>query len=96
MKNGTVNLKLSQPQHTDAGRVLGDIYYRTGMLDLFDRDHRFGYPHNGGEHTLTLVNVNPVDVEAWLDLVDETFGDRGKSFTLPSRAILQEATDKLH
>lgn len=85
-------LKLSQPQHTPAGDALRAIYYRTRLCDLFDHDHRSGYPHNGGEHSLVLFQVDADDVAAWLDLVDETMGEKALPFTIASRERLTAAT----
>jgi len=56
------HIDLSQPQHTDLGRLLYRYYYGT-TSDLVKKQflpcEYSGYPHNGGEHTLTL-NVSPV------------------------------------
>lgn len=68
----TLHVKGSQPQHTDAGRLLGQMYYG-GFLDrVLDRSERSGYPHNGGEHTLHL-ELSAADFLAFVEIVRDTF-----------------------
>jgi hypothetical protein len=67
-----IYVKASQPQHTPAGRLLGKMYYG-GFLDkVLTREESHGYPHNGGEHSLSLHMPAP-DVFSFLDVVGETF-----------------------
>lgn len=49
-------VELSAPEHSHLGKLLCHIYYKTTLLDLLDRNKVgvFGFPHNGGRHTLTL------------------------------------------
>jgi hypothetical protein len=72
MSEATVMASMSQPQHTPAGRLVGVMYYRGFLSKALNREEYSGYPHNGGEHTLVLHLV-PSDLNAFLDLVRETF-----------------------
>lgn len=66
-------IKGSQPQHTDAGRLLGyGMYYSGFITDVLDFSQFYGYPHNGGEHSLTLL-VTLDDFKAFIDIVKEKF-----------------------
>lgn len=68
-----VYLDLSQPQHTDAGHLLHQMYYsRPRLLDSLSRDERTGYPHNGGMHTLSL-HMTAEDLLAFRALVQQDF-----------------------
>lgn len=69
----TLRIQASQPQHTEAGRLLGKLYYG-GFLErtLQHGVESFGYPHNGGEHTLSL-RLPAEDAQAWLTLLEESY-----------------------
>lgn len=73
-----IRLDLSQPEHTEAGRLLFAMYYvRPGLIDAMPRDMVSGFPHNGGEHTLRVSMTLP-DLRAFRQLVAEEFaGARG-------------------
>lgn len=66
-------IEASQPQHTDAGALLGHLYYG-GFINktLKHGVESFGYPHNGGLHSLSL-RLAPADLQAWLTLVEEQY-----------------------
>lgn len=67
----------SQPQHTPAGNLLGRMYYRGFLTTLLSREQYSGYPHNGGEHSLTL-SLSKEDLTAFVDTVREKYaGDEG-------------------
>jgi len=67
-----VYVNASQPQHTPAGKLLGKMYYG-GFLDrVLQRDEYSGYPHNGGEHSLSLKLI-PTDLFSFLAIVGESF-----------------------
>ena len=75
-------LNFSQPQHTNAGKLLGDIYYRSKILDMFDRTETWGYPHNGGEHSLEL-RINREELDILIEAIQEKFiGHPGLSYFL--------------
>lgn len=62
----------SQPQHTPAGSLLGRMYYH-GFLDkLLSREQYSGYPHNGGEHSLTL-SLSEEDLSAFMAIAREKY-----------------------
>lgn len=85
----TLRIKASQPQHTNAGDLLGRMYY-SGFIDkALVHGESSGYPHNGGEHSLTLWMQRP-DVEAFVDLVEQAYdGHPGlKDFTQKIREQL--------
>lgn len=73
-----IRLDLSQPEHTEAGRLLYAMYYtRCELIDAMPRDLVSGFPHNGGQHTLR-VNMTLPDLRAFRQLVAEEFaGARG-------------------
>jgi hypothetical protein len=63
-----VDLSFSQYDEAGCGQLLGMIHYG-GFLDgLLSREEHYGYPHNGGRHTLS-VTLEPGALEALLDLI---------------------------
>ncbi len=71
-----IRYELSCPQHTPEGEFLGYLY-RANVLDVFSRDERSGYPHNGGQHSLTLW-VRPDDFRAFIELLDEVYAENDR------------------
>lgn len=69
------------------GRGLYYVYYKTRLNELWDRDQRSGYPHNGGEHTLS-VTASIEDHLAWMDIVEETLKIEFLDFRLIREALL--------
>lgn len=70
---GTVDVRvdLTAPQYSVTGRVLHRLMYNnTSLYEL--APNPVGCPHNGGEHTLCITGSR-VDVNAWLDLLAETY-----------------------
>lgn len=73
MKDLLLRIKGSQSQYTDAGKLLGYGMYYSGFITKILNFNQFsGYPHNGGEHSFTLL-VTLDDFKAFLDIVKETF-----------------------
>ena len=68
-----MRIDASCSEDSPAGRFLGDLYYKTSALKLFAPGERLGFPNDGGQHTLVL-QVEPADAEAFLDLVVEKYG----------------------
>lgn len=62
---------LSTSQYIPFGKMLGSLYYANQAL-LSLAPGRSGYPHNGGEHTLSLSGSKE-DINAFLDLVVEKY-----------------------
>lgn len=62
---------LSTSQYIPFGKMLGHLYYTNQAL-LSLAPGRSGYPHNGGEHTLSLSG-EVKDIVAFLDLVIEKY-----------------------
>jgi hypothetical protein len=62
---------LSTSQYIPFGKMLGHLYYQNQAL-LALAPGRNGYPHNGGEHTLSLCGTKE-DINAFLDLVTEKY-----------------------
>lgn len=62
---------LSTSQYIPFGKMLGSLYYSNQAL-LSLAPGRSGYPHNGGEHTLSLSG-EVKDINAFLDLVVEKY-----------------------
>jgi hypothetical protein len=73
-----VLVELSAGEQTPLGRLVGRLYYQTSVMDVVDRDSRWGYPHNGGSHTFTYKG-SPRDAVAMLELFKETLAE---NFTL--------------
>lgn len=65
---------LTSSEQSQEGRLLSYLYYRTNLLELIDRVDRYGYPHNGGQHTLEM-RVSRPDLQAFLDLIIEVYGE---------------------
>lgn len=72
MNERIFNVRASQAQHTPEGHLLGRMFYGHFLDAVTVSSQRSGYPHNGGEHTLSLSMTLP-DLKAFLDLVLETF-----------------------
>jgi hypothetical protein len=82
-----IRYELSCPQHCPEGRFLGYLYYETNLLEVFNRDERSGFPHNGGQHTLSL-RVTTSDLFAFVDLINEQFGNSERWMAL-SRLFIE-------
>lgn len=66
-----VRVDLSAPQDSVTGRVLHKLMYNnTSLYELAPNPS--GCPHNGGEHTFSITGPR-VEVNAWLDLLAETY-----------------------
>lgn len=76
---GTRWFNLSQPQHTEAGRLLSRFYYGSDGCLLREMATTSGFPHNGGEHTLN-VKATPAELVAWLELLKMTFPGHQRGF----------------
>jgi len=65
-----VSFDLRAGEQTPLGKLLSILYYRTDVLDLVPFEHRIGFPHNGGMHTL-YYNGPRGDAVAFLELWKE-------------------------
>jgi hypothetical protein len=72
---GKVHVRLSAGEQTPLGKIIGRVYYNTNVLEGLTRDERFGYPHNGGQHTLEL-HCKPMDAIAMLEMIKEVALDK--------------------
>lgn len=80
---------LTCAEHGMMGSVLNNILYsEKGVLSTLDFGTYYGCPHNGGEHTLTLM-TNKEDTIAFLNLVKETHVTSTKYIDL----VLNEISD---
>jgi hypothetical protein len=70
---GNCRLVLTDGQDTSLGKMCGQLYYTTqGEEFLSLAPSSVGYPHNGGQHTLTILG--PIsDVCAWFELLVERY-----------------------
>jgi hypothetical protein len=66
-----VHVRLSAPEHSALGQIIGQVYYNTRILDLLRSTERTGYPHNGGQHTLEL-HCAPLDAIEMIEMIKET------------------------
>lgn len=73
-----IRLDLSQPEQTEAGRLLYKLYYGyPSLLDALPVSEASGFPHNGGMHTLRVCMTLP-DLRAFRQLLAEEYvGARG-------------------
>jgi hypothetical protein len=67
-------IDLSQPEHTPAGSLLYRMWYGSFIEKTLLREERYGYPHNGGQHTLSVKLTKP-DFDAFVALVAQTFSE---------------------
>lgn len=67
----TVCVTLTAGESTPLGNIVGRIYYHTDVLEVLDRNQRFGYPNNGGQHTLSF-RCSPKDAVTLIELIKET------------------------
>lgn len=74
---GQVFVELSAGEQSPLGKILNIVYYRTNICDTLDRDNRFGYPHNGGQHTFSYRGTHG-DAVAMIELIKETVMDNFK------------------
>ena len=73
LQQGNVRLNLTAAGHTHAGRMLFNFYYSTSGNELLElAPNVYGYPHNGGEHTMRISGPAD-DVFAWFELVRERY-----------------------
>lgn len=83
-----VRVDLSAPQNSVTGRVLHKLMYNdTSLYELAPNPS--GCPHNGGVHTLSITGSR-VDVNAWLDLLAETYPTVEKMVLNVKRKIHKE------
>lgn len=83
-----VRVDLTAPQDSVTGRVLHKLMYNnTSLYEL--APNPVGCPHNGGEHTLSITGSR-VDVNAWLDLLSETYPTVEKMVINVKRKIHKE------
>jgi hypothetical protein len=71
-ENQVLFVTATQPQHTPAGKLVGKMYYGAFLESVLLRTEYSGYPHNGGEHSLTL-QLPLAGLKSFLDLVKSSF-----------------------
>lgn len=83
-----VRVDLSAPQDSVTGRALNRLMYNnTSLYEL--APNPVGCPHHGGEHALSITGSR-VDVNAWLDLLAETYPTVEKMVINVKRKIHKE------
>ncbi len=88
--SGRIAIDLSSGQFTPLGKILSIIYYRMDVCDLLEPMERFGFPHNGGQHTFSYRG-NGRDFVAWLELVKEEVNSKfGLGLTGDEHQVLSE------
>ena len=70
MRGGKVFVRLSAPEQSPLGKLVGRAYYDSNVLEALGFSERSGYPHNGGLHTLEL-HCKPLDAIEMLELLKE-------------------------
>ncbi|MBI6727306.1 hypothetical protein YA0089_27200 [Pseudomonas viridiflava] len=73
-------VKLSSEQESVVGKVLYDIYYRSSRAYVEMAPGKSGYPHNGGEHSLTIKG-SADDCIAYVEILAEKFPQALAEFT---------------
>ena len=74
---GEVHVELTSGEQTPLGNLVSRLYYQTNVMAVVDRDSRWGYPHNGGQHTFQYRG-SPRDAVAMLELFKEVLLDNFK------------------
>jgi hypothetical protein len=69
-RGGRVFVRLSAPEQTPLGKLVGRAYYDSRVLEVLSFNERSGYPHNGGMHTLEL-HCAPLDAIEMLEMLKE-------------------------
>lgn len=69
-------VEASQLLHTEAGLLLGKMYYGSFLSNTLKDEEYLGYPHNGNQHSLTLKMKKP-DIDAFCDIVLQTYPNKG-------------------
>ncbi|QDB70333.1 hypothetical protein CF8_0163 [Aeromonas phage CF8] len=83
-----VRVDLTAPQQSVTGQMLHKLmYFNTSLYEL--APNPIGCPHSGGEHKLVITGPRQ-EVNAWLDLVAETYPTVCKMVQYVKRHIHKE------
>ena len=88
-QDGKVHVRLSAGEQTPLGKIIGRLYYQSRVMDLLPPDQRFGYPHNGGQHTLSLA-CRPLDAVAFIEALKEEAQARKFAITEEESQVVSE------
>jgi hypothetical protein len=72
---GDVRVILTSPQNSVLGEILHHLFYCADEALLNLAPNSTGYPHNGGQHSLTIWGKQG-DVVSYLDLLIEVYSAR--------------------
>jgi hypothetical protein len=87
---GHVSFDLTATEQTPLGRILYCVYYGTNITDVIDRNTRWGYPHNGGQHTFEYSGPWG-DAVAMLELIKEVVSEKyGDKLDATESQVLSE------
>lgn len=84
-----VSVRLSAGEQTPLGNIICRLYYQSNVMDLLSHEERFGYPHNGGSHTLELF-CRPLDAVAMIEAMKEEAQIRNFALTPEESQVINE------
>lgn len=73
---GDIQFCLTSGQTTPLGKLLFLLHYSTLSNNILSLIKNTGYPHNGGEHGLTVYGTAE-EIESFFDIIVETYMNRG-------------------
>lgn len=82
-------MDLSAGEQTPLGELLYKVYYQTNVCDVIDNEHRFGYPHNGGQHTFQYRGPAR-DAVAAVELIKETLLEKFPKLTEEQKDVAHQ------
>ena len=86
---GKVLVRLSAGEQTPLGKIIGRLYYQSNVMDLLSHEERFGYPNNGGQHTLEL-NCKPLDAVAMIEAMKEVAEEKKFAYNFDESQVVAE------
>lgn len=86
---GKVLVRMSAGENTPLGKVIGRLYYQSPVMELLTHEERYGYPHNGGQHTLEL-HCKPLDAISMIESMKEEAQNRKLAFTPEEIQVVNE------
>ncbi|ASU03496.1 hypothetical protein RISINGSUN_174 [Erwinia phage vB_EamM_RisingSun] len=91
-----LHVNLSMPQQTRFGHALLHFWYGSKSEEMRGLVISMtGYPHNGGEHSLT-IGANPKDVIAWVQLFRDEFPYVDEEIQLLLKELEGKTTGKVN
>jgi hypothetical protein len=89
VRGNKVMVRLTAGESTPLGKIIGRLYYQSQVMDLLSNDERFGYPHNGGSHSLELI-CKPLDAIEFIETMKEEAETRKFAFNFDESQVVAE------